>query len=175
MKRNNYWEVLLLEFQLPPPCVGSSLENYTSNNTTEHKTTRIQHDTTRDNTSTRRDNTSITWHNTSTTRVQNNIKFTLICLYHRCMLGAWYIRLYTFVDVVKLWKMKIVFPSNRQNRTKSQGSGLLQLCFCRFVYWNNFNCIFLRFETFYEKVLSEFNCSRIVHVWNIFRKKVSTW
>ena len=54
----------------------SSLESYTSNNTTQHDThnkTRVQHDTTRDNTSTKRvqhnatqDNTSTTQHNTST-------------------------------------------------------------------------------------------------------------
>ena len=67
----------------------SSLENYTSNNTTQHDTTRVQHkttrhststtrlkhDTTRGNTnttqgstSTARDNTSTIRHNTSTTR-----------------------------------------------------------------------------------------------------------
>ena len=63
----------------------SSLENYTSNNTTQQETTRVQHDTTRDNTSTIRGNTSTTRHNTSatrdntsTTRVQNNITFTYI-------------------------------------------------------------------------------------------------
>ena len=38
--------------------LGSSLENYTSNNTTKHKTTRAQQDTTRDNTGTIRDNTT---------------------------------------------------------------------------------------------------------------------
>ena len=41
----------------------SSLENYTSNNTSQHDTTRVQHDITRDNTS---NNTS--QHNTSKTR-----------------------------------------------------------------------------------------------------------
>ena len=43
---------------------------------------RVQHDTTQDNTSATRDNAS-------TARVQNNIKFTLIYLYHRCgILGS---------------------------------------------------------------------------------------
>ena len=50
----------------------SSLENYTSNHTTQHETTQVQHET---------------------TRVQNNIKFTLIYLYHRYILGAWHVRL----------------------------------------------------------------------------------
>ena len=123
----------------------SSLENYTSNNTTQHETTR--------------DNTSTTWHNTrqheyntkqyecntrqqeynkSSTRVQNNITFILIYLYHRCILGARYIEIYSSVYVVILRKIKIFFFSNSQNRArKSQGSGLLQLCrnflpFCLF-------------------------------------------
>ena len=44
--------------------IGSSLENYTSDNTRQHDTTRVKHDTIRDNTSTTRQNTSTTRHNT---------------------------------------------------------------------------------------------------------------
>ena len=69
--------------------IGSGLENYTSNNTTQHETTQVQHKATGDNTIATRDNTSTTRDNT----LRNNIKFTLICLYHRCILGAWYIKL----------------------------------------------------------------------------------
>ena len=48
------------------------------------------------------------------------------------------------VYVVNLRKLKITFSSNSQDRTrKSEGSGLLQLCFCLSVYLNNFSCIFL--------------------------------
>ena len=61
--------------------------------TTRHNTT--QHDTTRDKTSTTRHNTR--QHDTArvqheTTQVQNNIKFILIYLYHRCILGGRYIK-----------------------------------------------------------------------------------
>ena len=42
--------------------IRSSLENYTSNNTTKHETTRVQHKTTRYNTSTTRDSTSAKQH-----------------------------------------------------------------------------------------------------------------
>ena len=48
--------------------------------TRRHETMRVQHDTTQDNTSATRDNAS-------TARVQSNIKFTLIYLYHRCLSG----------------------------------------------------------------------------------------
>ena len=111
-----------------------------------------------------------------TTQVQNNIKFTSIYLHHRHILGAWYIRLYTSVYVVKLWKLNIAFFSNSQNRTrKSQGSGLLQLCFCLSVYWNNFNCVFLPSWNFLrENFWVNVKCSRIFHVWANFGKKVST-
>ena len=49
---------------------GSSLENYSSNNTR-------QHDTTRDNTSTTRDNTGTIQHNTSVTRPNTSTKEAL--------------------------------------------------------------------------------------------------
>ena len=52
----------------------------------QHETTPAQHDTIRDNTSAKRDNTSAR-------RVQNNLKFVLIYSYHRCVLGAWHMRL----------------------------------------------------------------------------------
>ena len=55
---------------------GSSIENYTSNNPT-------QHETTRDNTSATRDNTS---------RERHSINFILIYLHHHCILGTWYIK-----------------------------------------------------------------------------------
>ena len=42
----------------PAAASGSSLENYTSNNTTQHETTRVQQDTTRDNTSATRHSTT---------------------------------------------------------------------------------------------------------------------
>ena len=87
----------------------SSLENYTSNNTT-------QHDTARDNTSTTQHNTrqheynatqheyNTTQHETTrvqhettqvqhdTTRVQQGINFILVYLHHRYILGTWYIK-----------------------------------------------------------------------------------
>ena len=72
----------VITFNLGSSSVWSSLENYTSNNTRQHdttrvqheykttqyNTTRIQHDTTRVQHDTARDNTSTTRHNTSTTR-----------------------------------------------------------------------------------------------------------
>ena len=83
--------------------IGSSLENYTSNNTRQHDTTQDNTSTTRHNTrqhkyNTRQQETTRLQHETTrvqqeTTRVRNNIEFTLICLYHRCILGAWYIKL----------------------------------------------------------------------------------
>ena len=61
-----------------PILFGSSLESYTSNNTTQHKTTRVQHDTTRVQ-------HEITRVQHETARVQNNLKFVLIYSYHRSM------------------------------------------------------------------------------------------
>ena len=113
----------------------SSLESYMTNNTTQHKTTRIQHGITRDSTSATRDNTSTTRVQHETKQVQNNLNFILIYSYDCCMLGAWYIRLYSTVYVVELRTLKITFSSNSQNRTREyEGSGLLQLCFCLPVY-----------------------------------------
>ena len=114
----------------------------------QYKTTQVQHDTTRDNTSTTRNNTSTIQGNKSTTREnksatrdnastkQSKICFDLfISSSHRCMLGAWYIRLQSSVSVVKVRKLKIAFSSNSQNITrKYQGSGLLQLFVCLSVY-----------------------------------------
>ena len=53
--------------------IRSSLENYTSNNTTKHETTRVQHKTTR--------------YNTSRTRESTSAK-TTFDLDHRCILGT---------------------------------------------------------------------------------------
>ena len=51
----------------------------------------------------------------------------------------------------KTWKLKIAFSSKNQNRTgKSQGNGLLQLCFCLFVYLNN--CIYVVKESFWVNI-----------------------
>ena len=65
--------------------IGSRLENYTSNNTTQHEynttqqeATRVQHETTRVQ--------------NDTSRVQHSINFILIYLHHRCILGTWYIK-----------------------------------------------------------------------------------
>ena len=52
----------------------SSLENYTSNNTTQHNAAQVQHETTRQNTSTTRHNTSTIRHNTSKTRPNTSAK-----------------------------------------------------------------------------------------------------
>ena len=57
---------------------GSSIENYTSNNPTQHETTRVQHETTQAE--------------NDTARVQNSINFILIYLHHHCILGTWYIK-----------------------------------------------------------------------------------
>ena len=95
-------------------------------NTTQHDTTRVQHETTR------------VQH--ETTRVQNNLKFVLIYSYHRCMLGACYIRLWSSIYVVKLRKLKIA--SNSENRNFLQES-----------FWVNVNCskIFWRVSYFGKK------------------------
>ena len=53
----------------------------TRHNTRQHKTIRVQHEATRDN----RRATQVQH---ETTQVQNNIKFILIYLYHRCILGT---------------------------------------------------------------------------------------
>ena len=66
--------------------IGSSLENYTSNNTRQHEHNTRQHDTTRV-----KHDTIRVQHDTK--RVKHNIKSILIYLYHRCILGAGYIRL----------------------------------------------------------------------------------
>ena len=55
--------------------IGSGLENYTSNNTTQHETTQVQHKATGDNTIATRDNTSTTRDNTCTK--QHKIYFDL--------------------------------------------------------------------------------------------------
>ena len=55
--------------------IGSSLENYTSNNTRQHEHNTRQHETTRHNTSETRYNTSTTRHKTSKT--QHKIYFDL--------------------------------------------------------------------------------------------------
>ena len=52
----------------------SSLENYTSINTTQHDAARVQHETTRNNTSTTRHNTSTIRHNTSKTQLNTSTK-----------------------------------------------------------------------------------------------------
>ena len=122
--------------------IWSSLENYkvtTRHNTrqheynsTQHETTQVQHETTRVQRETTRDNM-----NTK----QHNIYFDLFItsLYTRSLVSK------------PLFILKILFSSNSQNRTrKSQGSGLLQLCSCLSISWNNFNSIF-RFETSYKK------------------------
>ena len=54
--------------------IGSSLENYTSNNTRQHDTTRVQHNATRDNTRQHKYNMTQQEYNTTqheTTRVQH--------------------------------------------------------------------------------------------------------
>ena len=99
----------------------SSLENYTSNNTsttrdntrqdkyntTQHEYSTRRHDTTRDKTSTTQEQQKAIRVQHETTRVQNNIKLIFIFLYHHCILGTWYIRLYSSVYIVKLKKLKI--------------------------------------------------------------------
>ena len=126
----------------------SSLENYTSSSTTQPET--IQHNTKQHEYNTTQHDTTRVQH--ETTQVQNNIKFTLIYLCHCCLLGAWYIRLYTSVYIVNPRKLKIAFSSNSQNRTrKSQGS---VGCNCVFVFLLIEIILivsFFRFETFYEK------------------------
>ena len=108
----------------------------TRRNTTQHEATR--HNTSKTQRSTRQHETTRVQHETTqeqheTIRVQNNIKFILIYLFHRCILASREIRLYSSVYVVKLRKLRISFSSNSQNRTrKSEGSGLLQLC-CNFL------------------------------------------
>ena len=64
---------------------GCSLENYTSNNTTKHDTTRVQHDTTR-----MQHDSTLVQH--KTTQVQHRINFILIYLHPGCTLGTWYIK-----------------------------------------------------------------------------------
>ena len=71
--------------------------------------------TTRHSTSTTRDNTSTTRVQHKTAQLQNNLKFVLIYSYHRYILGAWYISLYSSVYVAKLRKLKIAFSSNSEN------------------------------------------------------------
>ena len=87
--------------QIDVICVAkrSSLENYASNNTTQHDTTRkntTQHEATRDNTNTTQVQHDTTRDNTSATRVQHeakhSINFILIYLHHGCTLGTWYIK-----------------------------------------------------------------------------------
>ena len=122
--------------------IWSSLENYKVTtrrntrqheyNTTQHETTQVQHETTRVQHEITRDNM-----NTK----QDKIYFDLFItsLYTRSLVSK------------PLFILKILFSSNSQNRTrKSQGRGLLQLCFCLSISWNNFNSIF-RFETSYKK------------------------
>ena len=111
--------------------------------TTRHNTT--QHDTTRHNTrqheyntrqhNTTRVNTSPTRDNTGTTRVQNNIKFTLIyftsSLYTRSLV-------YQALNLClhgKLQKTENCFFQQQQKQSqKSQDSGMMQLCFCLSIY-----------------------------------------
>ena len=92
IKRLNFKISSLRERRKP----RSSLENYTSNNTTQHETTR--HNTRQHEYNTTQHETTQAQHETTrvqheTARVLNNIKFTSIYLFHRCILGGWYLRL----------------------------------------------------------------------------------
>ena len=118
------WAIAILKVLLyyPTRNCRSSLESYTSNNTTQHKTTWVQHDTTQVQHETIR-----VQHKTA--RLQNNLKFVLIYSYHRYILGAWYISLYSSVYVAKLRKLKIAFSSNSENGN-----------FLRESFWVNLNC-----------------------------------
>ena len=92
--------------------------------------------------------TPVTQHNTSTKQYKIHFDLIITSLYTRNLV---YKALKLCLHF-KTWKLKIAFSSKIQNRTwKSQGEGLLQFCFGLFVYWNNFNCIFLPILNFFRE------------------------
>ena len=92
--------------------------------------------------------TPVTQHNTSTKQYKIHFDLIITSLYTRNLV---YKALKLCLHF-KTWKLKIAFSSKIQNRTwKSQGEGLLQFCFGLFVYWNNFNCIFLPIWNFFRE------------------------
>ena len=113
----------------------SSLENYTSNNTRQHEYNTTQHET--------------TW-------VQNNIKFILIDLFHRRILGAGILGSKALFILQNLENWKSLFPVTARIEL-----GNWQRLFAIVLQFSVFLLIeiilivsFFRFKTSYEKAFA---------------------
>ena len=94
---------------------------------TKHETTRVQHEVTR------------------AKHEYNNIKFILVYLYHRCILGTWYIKSSVYILKLKNWKS--LFPVKAKIELENLKASVFVFLFIEIILIASL----FRFKTSYEK------------------------